>query len=52
MTRKKSTRNPSGRSSIYLGKDGYWRQKADPMAFGTEVPPATASDVVESTYEW
>ncbi len=35
-----------------LGRDGYWRQKADPMAFGTEVPPLTASVVVESTYEW
>jgi 1,4-alpha-glucan branching enzyme len=35
-----------------LGRDGYWRQKADPMAYGTEVPPSTASVVVESTYEW
>jgi 1,4-alpha-glucan branching enzyme len=35
-----------------LGRDGYWRQKADPMAFGTEVPPSTASVVVRSTYEW
>ena len=35
-----------------LGRDGYWRQKADPMAFGTEVPPATASVVVESGHEW
>src|SRR2546423_1224477 len=24
MTRKKTTRSPNGRSSIYLGKDGYW----------------------------
>jgi hypothetical protein len=34
------------------GRDGVWRQKADPMAFGTEVPPSTASVVVESTYQW
>ena len=25
-----------------LGSDGSWRQKADPLAQGTEVPPATA----------
>jgi len=35
-----------------LGPDGHWRQKADPMAQGTEVPPSTASMVVESDYEW
>ncbi|MEO6714530.1 MAG: 1,4-alpha-glucan branching protein GlgB [Mycobacteriales bacterium] len=35
-----------------LGSDGVWRQKADPMAFHTEVPPATASVVFESSYEW
>jgi len=35
-----------------LGRDGQWRQKADPMAFGTEVPPSTASVVVESSYTW
>jgi 1,4-alpha-glucan branching enzyme len=35
-----------------LGKDGYWREKADPMAFGTEVPPQTASVVVTSQYTW
>ena len=35
-----------------LTHDGTWRQKADPMARGTEVPPATASVVVESTYTW
>ena len=33
-------------------RDGSWHQKADPMARGTEQPPATASVVVESTYEW
>ena len=33
-----------------LGADGVWRQKADPMAFHTEVPPATASVVFESSY--
>ena len=35
-----------------LGADGVWRQKADPMAFHTEVPPATASVVYESSYAW
>ncbi len=35
-----------------LGNDGSWRQKADPLAQGTEIPPATASVVVESRYEW
>jgi len=35
-----------------LGRDGYWRQKADPMAFGTEVPPSTASVVIRSDYTW
>ena len=35
-----------------LGADGVWRHKADPMAFATEVPPATASVVHTSSYEW
>ncbi|MCA0146440.1 1,4-alpha-glucan branching protein GlgB [Blastococcus sp. LR1] len=35
-----------------LGADGTWRDKADPMAFATEVPPLNASIVTESTYEW
>ncbi|NHC13449.1 1,4-alpha-glucan branching protein GlgB [Motilibacter sp. E257] len=35
-----------------LGRDGVWRQKADPMAFHTEVPPATASVVWTGDYEW
>ena len=35
-----------------LTADGSWRQKADPMAKGTEVPPATASVVVESSFSW
>src|SRR4051812_28914296 len=34
------------------GRDGHWRQKADPLAFATEVPPSTASVVTESTYTW
>ncbi|MFI7482246.1 1,4-alpha-glucan branching protein GlgB [Kocuria sp. M1R5S2] len=34
------------------GRDGGWREKADPMAFGTEVPPSTASRVFESNYEF
>jgi 1,4-alpha-glucan branching enzyme len=35
-----------------LGADGQWRQKLDPLAFCTEVPPATAAVVWESSYEW
>ncbi len=35
-----------------LGKDGTWRQKADPMAFGTEIPPSTASVVIDSRHTW
>lgn len=34
------------------GTDGVWRQKADPLAFATEHPPATASVVHTSRYEW
>ncbi|HEX3829918.1 MAG TPA: 1,4-alpha-glucan branching protein GlgB [Sporichthyaceae bacterium] len=35
-----------------LGADGRWREKADPFAFATETPPATASVVHESRHEW
>ncbi|WP_203662360.1 1,4-alpha-glucan branching protein GlgB [Actinocatenispora rupis] len=35
-----------------LGPDGQWREKADPMAQATEVPPRTASRVFRSTYDW
>jgi 1,4-alpha-glucan branching enzyme len=35
-----------------LGSDGRWHEKADPMAFATERPPATASVVTRSDYEW
>jgi len=35
-----------------LGQDHVWREKADPMAFGAEVPPATASLVTTSSYTW
>lgn len=34
------------------GADGSVVDKADPMAFATEVPPATASIVDTSTYAW
>ena len=34
------------------GPDGTWRAKADPMAARAEQPPATASVVFESGYEW
>ncbi|GAB3271704.1 hypothetical protein GCM10027449_07720 [Sinomonas notoginsengisoli] len=33
-----------------LTRHGQWVERADPMAFGTEVPPRTASRVVESRY--
>ncbi|MFG1951479.1 1,4-alpha-glucan branching protein GlgB [Micromonospora sp. NPDC048830] len=35
-----------------LGADGHWRDKADPLARYAETPPATASVVHHSTYEW
>ncbi|MDP9118578.1 MAG: 1,4-alpha-glucan branching protein GlgB [Actinomycetota bacterium] len=35
-----------------LGADRQWRNKADPMAFATEVPPARASVVYTSTHDW
>lgn len=35
-----------------LGKDGHWKQQADPMARRTEVPPNTASIVTASAYDW
>jgi 1,4-alpha-glucan branching enzyme len=35
-----------------LGADSVWRQKADPVAQHTEHPPATASVVYTSDYEW
>ena len=37
---------------LILGADGQWREKADPMAFHTETPPATSSVVFESSYTW
>ncbi|WGW11213.1 1,4-alpha-glucan branching protein GlgB [Saxibacter everestensis] len=33
-----------------LSRHGQWLQKADPMAFGTELPPATGSVITESRY--
>ncbi|MGH3437097.1 MAG: 1,4-alpha-glucan branching protein GlgB [Sciscionella sp.] len=35
-----------------LGTDGNWHEKADPMAFATEIPPSTASVVATSNYSW
>ena len=35
-----------------LGADSEWRDKADPMAYATEVPPATASVVHTDKHEW
>ncbi|WP_433797719.1 1,4-alpha-glucan branching protein GlgB [Actinoplanes sp. CA-252034] len=35
-----------------LGRDGVWRDHADPLAQHTEVPPATASVVHQSSYQW
>jgi len=35
-----------------LGQDGVWRDKADPMAYATEIPPATGSKVFTSQHTW
>jgi 1,4-alpha-glucan branching enzyme len=35
-----------------VGADGTWKQKADPLARATEMPPATASVVPDSGYMW
>jgi 1,4-alpha-glucan branching enzyme len=35
-----------------LGRDGVWREKADPLARCTEIPPRTASVVHRSSYDW
>jgi 1,4-alpha-glucan branching enzyme len=35
-----------------LGRDGVWREKADPLAQHTEIPPRTASVAYASAYEW
>ena len=37
---------------VVLGADDEWREKADPMAFHAEVPPATSSVVFDSSYTW
>jgi len=37
---------------VILGADGQWREKADPLAFHTEVPPLTSSVVFDSSYSW
>ena len=37
---------------LILGADQHWREKADPMAFHTEVPPQTSSVVYDSGYTW
>ncbi|MGZ5400615.1 MAG: 1,4-alpha-glucan branching enzyme, partial [Nocardioides sp.] len=46
----------TGSGTIYkfavLGADGQWREKADPMAFHTEIPPLTGSVVFDARYEW
>jgi 1,4-alpha-glucan branching enzyme len=34
------------------GRDGVWREKADPLATAAERPPATASVVYTSQYTW
>jgi 1,4-alpha-glucan branching enzyme len=45
-----------GKGAMYkyevCGADGVWRQKADPLALHTQVPPERASVVFESEYEW
>jgi 1,4-alpha-glucan branching enzyme len=45
-----------GAGAVYkyeiLTKAGHLTLKADPYAFAAEVPPGTASVVIESTFEW
>ena len=47
--RRARARTTSSRSSA---SDSVWRQKIDPLARRTEVPPATASVVDESEHTW
>jgi len=42
----------AGYKYMIRGGDGVWRDKADPLAFHAETPPATASRVFETTHEW
>ena len=35
-----------------LGQDHAWHEKADPLAFATEPPPATASIVTQAGHAW
>jgi 1,4-alpha-glucan branching enzyme len=37
---------------VVLGADDRWREKADPLAFATEVPPAQSSKVFQSRHSW
>jgi 1,4-alpha-glucan branching enzyme len=37
---------------LVLGADDTWREKADPLAFHTEIPPLTSSVVFDSAYTW
>ncbi len=37
---------------IVLGADDAWREKADPMAFQSEIAPATSSVVFASSHQW
>ncbi len=44
---------PGHRYKLRLeGADGQWHEKADPMAFATEVPPDNASVIATSTHAW
>ena len=48
--RARRRRRHAATSSWSSAPTAQWREKADPMAFHTEVPPATSSVVFESTY--
>ncbi|WP_019144730.1 1,4-alpha-glucan branching protein GlgB [Aeromicrobium massiliense] len=44
---------PGQRYKLRLeGPDGQWHEKADPMAFATEVPPDNASVIATTTHAW
>ena len=49
--RARRRRPGTATSSRSSARDGRWRQKADPMALATEVPPATASVVADRAYD-
>ena len=50
--RARASASAPATSSASSAADGVWREKSDPMAFATEVPPSTASVVTALHHEW